>query len=274
MIDAKIDICVLGTGMVGYHQLTKECEQMLGRATEIFVLHPLPEVREYFYQQYESVVDLTCEYEYGSDRNQIYQNMANRVLDTAVDAEGLTAMAVYGHPTVGVAPTELIRDGANERDLTVAVLPGVSSIDCIFTALGFNPLDRGLQIFEATDLLVYDIKLDSVTPALIMQLGTFGTRLYGDQASSPERFIPLKKHISQFYPAEHQVQLIRIATLPFAQSEQIIFNISEFTEVADKISNSHTLYIPPTCEREIEKEEFAEKTYSQRYLERITKRNE
>lgn len=271
MTDDSVDVYVLGTGMVGYHQLTQEAEQLLDQVERVYLLHPLPEVREFIRSLCQSVMDLTEEYKQGSDRSRSYETMARRVVDGAVDASGPIAFVLYGHPTVGVTPTRLVEEMADESGLRTEITPGVSSLDCLYTDLSLNPFARGLQLFEATDLLVYDIDLDPATPAFVVQIGLTGTRLYDDRDSTPERFTPLKEHLLQFYPPKHEVSLVRTATHPLATSEQISVPIEEFETIAEDVDNAHTLFIPAACNRTVPDEELAEKVYSEEHLSHITK---
>lgn len=270
MTDDSVDVYVLGTGMVGYRQLTQEAEQILEQVERVYILHPLPEVNEFIGDLCRSVTNLTEEYEQGSDRSRSYERMARRVVDGAVHAEEPIAFVLYGHPTVGVTPTRLIQEMADERGLRVEIAPGISSLDCLYTDLNLDPFNRGLQLFEATDLLVYDIDLDPATPALVVQVGLTETRLYDDRDSTQERFVPLKEHLLQFYPSDHEVSLVRTATHPLATSERISVPIEEFETIAEDVDNTHTLFIPPARNRTVSDEELAEKVYSENHLSHIT----
>lgn len=270
MTDGDIDVYVLGTGMVGYRQLTKECEQALNRVGQAYMLHPLPEVREFVHDRCETVVDLTEEYESGLERAQSYDRMARRVVGGATDADDPVALVVYGHPTVGVTPTGLVRTEGAKREIEVRVLPGVSSLDALYADFSINPLDRGLQVYEATDLLVYNIELDPATPALLMQIGLTGTRLYDERDSTPRRFAALESHLTQWYPPDHAAELVRAASLPFANSERTSVRVNDIGSIADQIDDSHTLWIPPAHGRTVQNEEIAANAYSEAYLDSVT----
>jgi len=256
--------------MVGYRQLTREAEQVLKRAKRVYLLHPLPEVRSFVDTQCGSVIDLTELYEEGSERAESYEEMAQQVVEGAEEAVEPVVFAVYGHPTVGVAPSSLIQKKAKGTDLIVEILPGISALDCLYTDLGFDPFTRGLQVFEATDLIVYDINLDPATPTFVLQVGLTGTRLYDTRTSTSKRLLPLKDHILQFYPPDHEVIFARTPTIPFADAQQLSVPISEFETVATDIDSTHTLVIPPVKKRHVENSDFAEKIYTQEFLEQIT----
>jgi uncharacterized protein YabN with tetrapyrrole methylase and pyrophosphatase domain len=265
-----IDIHIVGTGMVGHRQLTREAKQVLDSAGEVYLLHPLPEFRDFLDNRCESIINLADDYKQGHDRSRSYKTMAKKVINGAVSADQSVVFAVYGHPNVGVAPTELIREMGEDRGLSIKTLPGVSSFDCLYSDLDFDPFARGLQIFEATDILLYNISLDPATPTFVVQIGLTGTGLYEDRDSESDRFIQLKEHLLQFYPPNHAVSLVRTATHPLADSEQKQFHLNNLEMIADHVDNTHTLFIPPSSERKIENEELAERMYSRKYLDLIT----
>ncbi|MFP8951631.1 SAM-dependent methyltransferase [Natrialbaceae archaeon A-arb3/5] len=270
MATSSVDVYIVGTGMVGYRQLTREHEQAFEAAERVYVLNPLPEAKEYIHDRCESVIDLTDEYEPGGERAQSYERMAERVVDGAETVDGPVVLAVYGHPVVGVTPTGLIRDEAAQRDLTVEIYPGISSLDCLYVDLDVNPLDSGVQVYEATDVLVREVQLDPATPAFLMQIGLVGTRLYDRSQSAPERFRDIRAHLEGQYPSDHEVSLVRTATLPLADAEQRWFPLAEFESMAEQVDATHTLYIPPAEGRATRNERIAEQAYSDAHLDRIT----
>ena len=83
----------------------------------------------------------------------VYQAIADRVLEAATD--GPVIYAVPGSPLVGeFAVRKLLVSGAE-----VEVVPAESFVDAILTEVGYDPLDRGLQILnghELPDPLVLD----------------------------------------------------------------------------------------------------------------------
>ncbi|MGH8950599.1 MAG: nucleoside triphosphate pyrophosphohydrolase [Acidimicrobiia bacterium] len=98
---------------------------------------------------------VTCDdlYEGHETFDDVYQAIADRVLAAAT--EGPVVYAVPGSPLVGeFAVRKLLTSGAD-----VEVLPAESFVDAILAAVGYDPLDRGLQILnghELPDPLVLD----------------------------------------------------------------------------------------------------------------------
>ena len=94
------------------------------------------------------------------------------------------------------------------------VLPGISAFDAILADLRLDPVVHGLQMYEATDLLLRRRPLDPEVPALIWQIGPLETCLHSLAVSRPERFSRLISHLRQYYPPRHEVVAIYCSPHP------------------------------------------------------------
>lgn len=271
--DAAIDVYVAGTGMVGYRQLTREVEAAFEQSTRIFVVHPQDLVLDHLREEYDAdVVDLTTEYRVSEARDDAYDRMAERTLDAAA-AEPPVTLAVYGHPKVFVSPSTHVTARAPDRGLSVETLPGVSAMDCIYAEFGVDPAN-GIQMFEATDLLVREFELNPDVPAMLWQVGTVETTLHSTADSAPGRFTRLREHLQEFYPDDHDVSLLRASTYPVTEGERVTFPLSEFESMHDRVTPSHTLYVPPVRDRPVRNEVLEAKVSSREHLDRITLRDD
>jgi tetrapyrrole methylase family protein / MazG family protein len=101
-------------------------------------------------RQVESCDDL---YERSETFDDVYSAIVDRVVERA--GHGPVVYAVPGSPLMGeFAVQSLLRSGS-----PVEIVPGVSFVDAILAEVGYDPLDRGLQILnghELPDPLVLD----------------------------------------------------------------------------------------------------------------------
>lgn len=266
----QTDIYVIGTGMVGYRQLTQEAIAALDRSEQIYLVHYQKIVSDHMEEYADDVIDLTTKYEQDTKRKYAYEQMAETVLDAAEECDSPITLALYGHPLVFVSPSRWVIEEAPERGLEVQVQPGISSVDCLYTDLTLDPAKNGIQMFEATDLLLREFELNPDVPAMIWQIGMVESVLYSDETSRPKRFKRLREYLQQFYPDDHTAYITQTSTYPITESEQIEFEISEFESLHEQINAIQTLYIPPVQERSIQNEELAELVMSQDHLETIT----
>jgi len=256
--------------MVGYAQVTNEVEQILDLAGSIHLLNNNSLAREYCAEFDGKLVLLSKEYNEKEKRIETYERMAEIVMDRAQSSTDPVVLAVYGHPLMGVSPSKFILERSREQGLEVQVFPGISSLDCLYADLELDPLQNGLQIFEATDFLLRDFRPNPEIPLLLMQIGLLETGLYSTDRSSTDRFERLQRHLTQDYPSSHELKIIKTATYPITESEQIEFKLNEFGSVSDRVEAAHTLYVPPTRIREIQNESLAEKIDSEIHLDDIT----
>jgi uncharacterized protein YabN with tetrapyrrole methylase and pyrophosphatase domain len=243
-------IYIVGLGMVGPRQITKEGDAALRKCSRVFALHYDDTVTDYLATVSSSVSKLVGFYEEGVSRSVTYERISTTVLDAAMEAPPV-AFAVYGHPLVFVAPTKIIQQEGARRGLRVKTLPGISAMDCLFIDLGLDPAVDGLQMYEATDLLLRERPLQSDVPCLLWQIGALETIFYVPQQSRPERFTRLRNYLTRFYAPEHEVVVALTPTLPIANPKLLKCRLDELETASARINGAETLYIPPVTQRHI-----------------------
>src|SRR5262249_55554715 len=64
--------------------------------------------------------------------------------------------AVPGHPLIAEATTRRLLALARERGIEARVVAGLSFVEPVCAALGLDPLEHGLQLLDALDLVPHD----------------------------------------------------------------------------------------------------------------------
>jgi len=221
-------ITLVGLGPGHVHHLTREAWEVLAAAEAIYlrtVHHPsvadLPPgiPRHSFDEVYETSTDFT----------QVYETIAERVLELGTRAEGVV-YAVPGHPSVGEATVGLICTRAAARGLSVRLVPGLSFVEPALAALGIDALPA-LQIADALDLAArHHPTFHPDAPALIAQL-------YSSAIASD-----VKLTLMNQYPDDHPVVLLHAAGTPDERLERLpLFEIDR----SPSIAHLTTLFIPP-----------------------------
>ena len=119
----------------------------------------------------------------------------------------------------------------DEQNIATRVIAGVSFVDAACTALELDPLARGLQIADATDLARQHFPhLDPDQPALIGQL-------YSRAVASD-----CKLTLLALYPPEHAVTRVNAAGTPAQQV--VTLPLAELDRTSD-FGLLTTLYVPP-----------------------------
>ncbi len=223
-----MSITILGLGPGDPQLLTLEAREALQHARRIFV----------HIRQHPSVAALPTRlrvesfdhlYETTEHSETIYETIAQSIV--ARGEKDNVLYAVPGHPLFGDISVQRILSRARANKIPTHVIPGVSFVDTACVALGLNPLERGLQVADATVLARHHFPpLDPDQPALVGQLHS--RAIAGD----------CKLTLLALYPPTHAVTLVHAPGAPGQRSTTLPL------ESLDRRRDYHlltTLYIPP-----------------------------
>lgn len=237
---SHVAILAVGLGPGRWTDLTVEAHETLMSARRVIcrtLRHPTVDALR------EARPDLIVEsfdelYETASDFAELYPRMARRLLEEAAilpPGESLV-YATPGHPLIGEESVRLLLEQAREQGVTARVIGGMSFLEPVCAALGLNPLERDLQILDATLLAATPAEavmgaLTPAKPALIAQV-------YNRRLASG-----VKLALGELYPDDWEVTLIRWAGVP-GREEIRRLTLAELDrdESADHLT---TLYAPP-----------------------------
>ena len=261
---------IAGLGLQTVIQTTREVEAAIrlsrevlfldtGVATKSFLETLCPRVTPLYEQSYSE----------GRPRVNAYEHMAARVVDAALDHPPVT-FAIHGHPLIAAHPPFLILELAHALELQVTVLPGISAIDTILADLRLDPVVHGVQMYEATDLLLRRRPLQPDVPAIIWQIGPIETCLHSMRVSRPDRFSRFIAHLQQYYPAQHELVAIYCSPHPILPPAIFRFALEDMGQYAGEILSGFTLYVPPIASRPIQDYDLLAKLYSVEHLLDIT----
>ena len=251
------DIGIVGTGIVGTHQLTREAEEVIRHCKRTFVIDSGYGIPEYLESLCPDLTELGLLYEPGRDRLLTYRRMAAEVVSAAV-ADSPVCLATYGHPWVYCYPTTLITRAAPFLGLHVEVFPGVSSLDTLLVDLRTDIAPSGIQMYEATDLLLRRRPIQSDVTCVIWQPTVVGDPTYRPQPYTSEHFEPLEEYLLGFYPADHEAAIVTTKTYPLMRSVVQRLQLGDLATELERAPRVATLFIPPLSERPVQDAELLE----------------
>jgi tetrapyrrole methylase family protein/MazG family protein len=233
-------IIVVGLGPGRWEDLTIEAREVL-EAASLVICRTLrhPTVDALRLRQPDLALESFDElYERAESFAALYPHMAERLLERA---EGLPpgktlVYAVPGHPLVAEESVRRLRALGPERGVTVRIVAGLSFLEPVCAALDLDPLERDLQLLDAT--LLADLPAAALMgavlptrPALIAQ--AYNRRLAGG----------VKLTLAELYPDDWEVAVVRWASLPDAGVvERLPLVDLDRGEHADHLT---TIYVPP-----------------------------
>ncbi len=227
-----MSITILGLGPGDPNALTLEARDALERAREIYLRtreHPTVAALPELCPQGLRVHSYDHLYATLKSFDAIYSAIADDIL--ARGERGDVLYAVPGHPLFGETSVQKILVQARAQNIATRIIAGVSFVDAACAVLALDPLARGLQIADATDLARQHFpRLDPDQPALIGQV-------YSRAVASD-----CKLTLLVLYPPEHAVTRVdaagtpqqKIETLPLAELDR-----------SDNFGLLTTLYVPP-----------------------------
>lgn len=251
------DIAIVGTGIVGTHQLTREAEEVIRRSKRTFAIDAGYGIIEYLETLCPEVTSLGSLYVAGKNRLPTYHRMAAEVVAAALETAPV-CLAAYGHPWVYCYPTTLITRAAPLLDLHVEVFPGISAFDTLLVDLGTDIAFNGIQMYEATDLLLRRRPLQNDVTCVIWQPTVVGDPTYPEELPTADQFQPLQDYLLDFYPADHEVTLVTTKTFPLLRSDVTMLRLRDLAVELERAPRVGTLYIPALYHRAVEDLELLE----------------
>jgi len=223
-------ITIVGLGPGGAHLWTEAARRVFAQSREIWLRTARhPGVEELTANPALKVHSFDAWYDEAADFASLYERIARRIIELGQREQGVV-YAVPGHPSVGETTVSLIRRMAQEAGLPVHIVPGLSFLEPVLTALGVDALD-GLQIVDADQLaILHHPPLNPDRPALVAQL------------YSRRQAAQVKLTLMNSYPETHLVTLVHAAG---TERERIITIPLYELDRQPGIDHLTTLYLPP-----------------------------
>lgn len=236
-------LTIVGTGIRAGLQTTPEARACIEQASRVLYLVGDPVSENWIKQTNPKAESLFSAYEDGRPRAQTYSEIVDRILGVLRSSPDV-CVVFYGHPGVLVGPAGEAARRAREEGFPVRMLPGVSSMDNLFSDLGLDPGITGLQTYEATGYLLHRPRIEPTAALILWQIGVVGERTWtpGSQPR-PGNLRLLQRALLDLYPADHPVVIYEAAVLPFAIPKIVRTTLTELPTL--RFSTSSTLFVPP-----------------------------
>ena len=233
-------IIVVGLGPGRWEDLTVEALEHLMSAAHIIcrtTRHPTVDMlrerrAELQIESFDTLYDTIPSFD------ELYPTMARTLLERAqaLPAGEPLLYATPGHPLMGEESVRMLRQEAATRGVRVQVVAGLSFVEPVCAALDLNPLERDLQLLDATALTM--LSTEAVMGALLPTKPALVAQVYNRRIASG-----VKLALSELYPEDWEVALVQWAGM---RDSEVIRRIPLYEldrdESADHLT---TLYLPP-----------------------------
>jgi precorrin-3B methylase len=234
-------VCV-GVGMTLGSHLTPLSRSYIEDADVVFAATSDGVVELWLAKMNPDVRSLQSCYREGKSRAESYREMIAAML-TEVRAGKRVCGAFYGHPGVFAGVPHEAIEQARREGYTAHMEPGVSAEDCLYADLGIDPGRYGCQHFEASQLMLYQRRIDPSAYLVLWQVGVAGDRSLMRFATGAEYRQVLVDVLSRDYAPDHEAIIYKVATLPTQQPRIERTTISQLPSV--EIDMHATVVIPP-----------------------------
>jgi len=167
------DLTIVGAGIDAGRDMTPAARWHIQHADKVFFLVGDPVAAGSVLELNENAESLHTLYDVEKPRIDTYEAMVARIMEY-VRTGAKVCVVAYGHPGVFAYPMHRAIAQARNDGRSATMLPAISSVDCLLADLDLDPAERGLQIFDASDLVLGKRTINVDTPLVVLQPAVTG----------------------------------------------------------------------------------------------------
>ncbi|MDJ0498401.1 MAG: SAM-dependent methyltransferase [Acidimicrobiia bacterium] len=237
-------VTIVGTGIRGSTQLTPEAGSAITAADVVHYVVPDIVTENLILDLARKAKTLADLYSENRPRSETYALMFERIMGDVRD--GFSVCGVfYGHPGVFVDPSHAVIAAAQHEGYPARMFPAVSAADSLYADLGLDPGARGIQMYSATDFVLWRPVIETRAPLILWQLAFLGAPA-GVTEASREHLPTLVERLEELYPADHIVLLYEAAPMPPFPAKIEHVQLKDLSSAAVRMAM--TLVVPPLGE--------------------------
>lgn len=236
---------ILGSGIeaIGF---TRADEARIRAADEVFFCVADPATKLWLLDQRPDAYDLYALYDDSKRRYVTYMQMAEAMLHPVRDGRHVVAI-FYGHPGIFVLATHRAVKIARREGHRAEMRAAVSALDTLCADLGVDPSQPGMQMYEATDMLIRARRPDPGLHLVLWQVGLIGELGYRRQGYLNSNFAALLDYLEPLYGPDHPVVNYVGSRYPGVEpliDRQTIASLRD-PAVQSWVTGISTFYLPP-----------------------------
>lgn len=241
---------VAGCGIKFLSHVTYEVQSLIRQCDCVVYLVNDPATKHWLSENSKRSISLDPIY-FGSDQRSDAYDLSCKEIIKIADKNENTCFISYGNPMfLSTLCTKLVDMVEKLNNISLEILPGVSSLDTLFCDLRVDPVKGGLQAYEATEFIAKDHTASNKNHLILWQIGVAGiSKIISDDKElevSIERkkyIILLKEKLLKLYDKNHIITLYVASMFPSIPFTRIDIPMSSLDKV--KIPRLSTGYIAP-----------------------------
>lgn len=238
-----MSLVIVGMGIKAISHITKETETVIRGCDKVYYLANNTLFFDYLNSISTNIESLNNLYFSREKRSESYKLLGEKIINDIPKYKNI-CVAIYGHPLFLVQLSRYLLDWCEKERHDVHVLPAISSLDCLFSDLGINPGDGGIQLMDATELLVYRRTLDPYCHIVLYQVGAIGQLGHNrEQTIAKKALLFLQSYLLTKYDKKHKVCFYEAGQTPNTKAN-IVYKSIDLMHT-ESVSSISTLYIEP-----------------------------
>ena len=196
-------LTIIGSG-IGILGFTLGDEDLIRGADALFFCVADPATVTWIKQRRPDALDLYVLYDDSKVRYTTYMQMTEAMLWPVRQGKKVVAI-YYGHPGIFVLSTHRAIEIARREGHHAVMRPSVSALDCLCADLGVDPAHPGMQMQEATDMLIRSRQPSTQLHVVLWQVGLIGEMGYRRKGYINDNFSIFVSYLQQHYGADYPV---------------------------------------------------------------------
>lgn len=244
--DRTADVYLLGSGIYSFMDMTLLTQHILStKCKTVYFLHDLPSLEKYLIKLAPRAQNLMpIYYLEGRDRNDIYDDIVQHVLQTAPEDRPV-ALLLHGHPLVYSTISQNLILECEAFGLELEIVPGVCSIDRMMVDLKLDIGQQGVQILEASSAVRLQTTINPAIGCFLLQIGGFAGTATRSTVTKLETITEFKNYLRKFYPGDHKAQIIESAVELGFSSRVTEIEIDQLESAQEIFNYNASMYVGP-----------------------------
>ncbi|HET6805426.1 MAG TPA: SAM-dependent methyltransferase [Frateuria sp.] len=235
-------LACVGLGMTLGSHLTPLARSHIEQADVVFAGLSDGIVELWLQRMHPDVRSLQPYYAEGKSRLETYREWVGLMM-AQVRAGKRVCGVFYGHPGIFAWSPHKAVATARAEGFEAHMEPGVSAEDCLYADLGIDPGRFGCQHYEASQLLLFERRIDPTAYLVLWQVGLVGDRSLTRFQTGPAYRQVLVDLLSRDYPLDHRLIVYRAATLPIEKPRIRRLALRDLPRVP--LTAEETVVLPP-----------------------------
>lgn len=232
-------LIVVGSGIKSVAHLTEETKKIIQGSEKVLYLVNEELLKQWIMRESKNAEALDSTYFNSTKRIDAYNNITSVIINNYYEYNSL-CVVFYGHPTVFAESALRAVKLIQAEKGSAIILPAISSMDCLFSDLQIDPGDQGCFSIDATELLIYERKLDAYSHTILWQIANLG--MFNTQSTT--KFNVLRDYLYTYYSSEQLVCLYEAALYPTKKPRIEWFKLVDLEDI--RVTPISSLYIPPS----------------------------